>query len=154
MINAITITGVLASRSSGYKYFTTTLYPFVVDDEISVSQIVPQTDVLWENPNDDMTISTPIAVSGTLEETIVYINYNDGAIEDVGVQTPAALSGTLVETIVFKEYNDGAIEDVGVQTPAALSGTLVETIVYINYNNGEIEDMGVQTPIIISGTLE
>ena len=95
MINAITNTGVLASRSPGYEYFTTVLYPFAVDDQLLVSQIVPQVGILWKNPDDGMIVSVPAALSGTLEETIVYINYNNEEIEDVGVQQPIIISGIL-----------------------------------------------------------
>jgi len=94
MIGAIT--GVLASRGNVYEYFTSTLYPFVVDDELSVSQVMPQPSVLWENPNDDISISNVIVQAGTLVDTIVYKTYNNGAIEDIGVQLPTVISGTLV----------------------------------------------------------
>lgn len=151
MIGAIT--GVLASRTAQYEYFTTILYPIVVDDELSVSQVIPMPSILWESPNDDISINNVIVQSGTLVDTIVYKYYNDGAIEDIGVQVPMAVSGTLVDTIVYKVYNDGVIEDIGVQQPVAITGTLVETIVYITYNNGAIEDIGVQLPTVISGTL-
>jgi len=153
MIGAIT--GVLASRSTAYEYFTSALYPFVVDDALSVSAVAPQPSELWENPNDDISVSNIMIVVGTLNETIVYKTYNEPLYNDpIGVETPQVISGNLVETIIYKVYNEPlATEPIGIQLPDILSGNLVETIVYIVYNNGEIEDIGIEQPIIVSGTL-
>jgi len=155
MIGAIT--GVLASRSPQYEYFTSTLYPFPVDDALSVSAVAPQStgSNLWENPNDDISISHITAISGTLVDTIVYVTYNEPlATEDLGIQQISIVSGTLVDTIVYVTYNEPlATEDATVLNPTIQSGTLVTTIQYITYNNGLIEDATINNPDIISGTL-
>lgn len=156
MIGAVTFTGIWSSRANEYEYFTTTLFPFVVDDSLSVSAVAPQStgSNLWENPSDDISINNIAAISGTLVDTIVYKVYNDGAIEDIGIQQISAVSGTLVDTIVYKVYNEPlAIEDATILNPIIQSGTLAVTIQYITYNNGLVEDAVINNPVILSGTL-
>ena len=154
MIGALT--GVLASRNTAHEYFTSALYPFVVDDSIGISSVLPRPSTLWENPNDDVVFSAGL-ISGTLVETIVYRTYNEPlAVESVGFGLPVPQLGTLVETIAYKTYNESlAVDNVGFGLPTPLSGTLVETISYVNYNNADPnqERVAFNNPIIISGTL-
>ena len=125
MIGAIT--GVLASRSPQYEYFTSTLYPFITEDTVSVSLPTQQDGELWYIPDELTAVSIPELLSGTLIPTIVYKVYNEPlAAESATVTVPELLSGNLVTTIVYVTYNEPlAAESTTVTVPELLSGTLI-----------------------------
>jgi len=153
MIGAIT--GVLASRSTQYEYFTSVLYPFVVDDVMSVSIPAHNSGNLWYIPEEVASVQVPTLVTGDLTPTIVYKTYNEPlALEVASVSVPTLVTGDLTPTIVYKTYNEPlALEAASVQVPTLITGDLVVTINYITYDNGEDDVASVSVPTLISGTL-
>jgi hypothetical protein len=149
------IIGILASNNADPEYFTSVLYPFVVDDSLTIGQLSMVRGVIWENPLDASTIGLPTITAGTLTETIIYRTYNEPlAIDAVAMGVPIMLAGTLVETIAYRTYNEPlAVDALAMGVPTIMAGSLVETVVYQNYNNGLIETANVSNPIILSGTL-
>ena len=150
------ITGILSSKSLGYEYFTSSLYPIVIDDSLLISSPIADRGLIYTDPNDLLGVNLPAITNGTLIETVVYKTYDNSLYEDTAsVNLPSILSGTLLETITYKTYDiNYSIDGIIVSNPTITSGTLVEVIEYINYNNGVIEDIYIRHPSIITGTLE
>lgn len=125
MIGAIT--GVLASRTAQYEYFTTILYPIITEDTITMTLPSQQDGELWYIPDESAAIAVPDLVSGNLVPTIVYVTYNEPlAVESATVTVPDLLSGDLVTTIVYITYNEPlAAESATISIPELLSGTLI-----------------------------
>jgi hypothetical protein len=149
MIGAIT--GVLSSRSVvDLEYFTTVLYPFAVNDGLSITTPAFSADgSLWSVPTDTASITNPTILSGSLVSSIVYQTYTFE--EDMSLSNPVILSGSLNTTIVYQTYTFE--EDMSLSNPVILSGSLNTTIVYINYTDGLIENTQIYNPIILSGSL-
>ncbi len=154
MIGAIT--GVLASRTAQYEYFTTILYPIITEDTITMTLPSQQDGELWYIPDESAAIAVPDLVSGNLVPTIVYVTYNETlAVESATVTVPDLVLGNLVPTIVYVTYNEPlAAESATVTVPDLLSGDLVTTIVYITYNEPlAAESATISIPELLSGTL-
>ncbi len=156
MISAIT--GILASRTIvESEFFTSVLYPFAVNDVMTVSNPVPNTGFLISIGEIEFTaISNPTLQSGALTETIVFKTYNEPlATEQTAISNPTLQSGALTETIVFKTYNEPlATEQTAISNPTLQSGTLVVTINYVDYNEPlATEQTLISNPTLLSGTL-
>jgi len=123
------IAGVLSSRSNAapaYIYFTSALYPFETRDSIAAGTTALTTGQLWGTLTENIGATAQL-VSGTLVNTIVYVDYTT---QTENIDASASLvDGTLVATIAYVDY---IIPTENVSASAALqSGTLVTTINYV-----------------------
>ena len=145
------VTGILASRNKEYEYFTSTLYPLLVEDALSISEAA-QGAILWGLQNEQMTIgATP--VSASLQATIVYQTYNEPLAAEALNIGATPVSADLQATIVYKTYNEPLATEALNIGATPISADMQVTINYVNYNNGEIEQISIgATPL--SGTLE
>jgi len=150
------VVGIVASRDRIiYEYFTSSLFPLAVSDELAVAEVEPNRGDLWGLADEGISLGVaPLAAS--LVATIVYQNYNNPLWNDgLMVVPPVPQAAALVTTIAYVDYNNPLhVDAVGVQVPQPLAGSLQVTISYISYNNPSAADgLSVALPQVISGTL-
>lgn len=145
-----------------YAYFTSILYPFLVQDTLSMALPVAQPSGLFGVTLDTLSLALPLMQSGTLVATLnplSYTNWRDINPETLSMAIPVAQSGTLVVTINYLDYvnwRDVNPETLSMPVPVAQSGTLVVTISYLDYLNWRDinpETMSMAIPVMQSGTL-
>jgi len=124
------IAGVLSSRSNAapaYIYFTSALYPFETRDSIAAGTTALTTGRLWGLETEYIGAISAELVSGTLVNTIVYVDYTT---QTENIDASASLvDGTLVATIAYVDYTT---QTENINASATLqSGTLVTTINYV-----------------------
>ena len=69
-------------------------------------------------------VGTPTVLGGTLQTSVAFQTYNEpDAVESMSVQMPQITDVTLVQTIEFVNYNNGLLEDFAIN-PTIISGTL------------------------------
>ena len=134
------------------QYYTTVLYPELVEDSLAVNPVEAGNINVWDYPRDDtMMITVPRLLSGTISSTIAFLTYT-ATTEEMNITVPTPQSGTLETTIAYPVYT-GTEELVNLSVPTVNSGTLVVTINYVNYDNGVTEVMTHRVPTIIGVTL-
>jgi hypothetical protein len=86
------------------EYFTSVLYPSIFTDEVNLISSSINNNInsnsLIETPHDSMNFNSSEIISGTLEETIVYIS-NTLESDSMNFNSSEIISGTLEETIVY-----------------------------------------------------
>lgn len=148
------ITGVLSSRNSEKsEYYTSALYPLIVDENLAVGNPSPLYGSLWGTPADEMAIPNPTVMSGALTVEINYVTQNPTP-DELAIPTPAIVSGSLVSTVNYVDVTPN-YEELAMPTPVVMSGSLVTTVNFVdhNYNNGIAEDLAIPNPTVISGSL-
>lgn len=125
--------------------YTSGLYPYYLEDEIEIGNILPQSGSLWGIETEEMDIGMNV-VSANLEAIINFINYNDGEVEELDVSMNV-VSGNLEAIINYINYNEGEVEemDIGMNV---VSGNLQAVINYINYNNYPTEEMDIGMNVV------
>jgi hypothetical protein len=146
-----------------FVYYTSLIYPTLVQDTLSIATPAVQPSVLWGLANETLTIPQPAPQSGTLVGTISYLNYTNGRdfnADTLTVPQPAPQSGTLVVTINYLNYTNGRDFNADtltvVQPEPRDTSTLVVVISYIDYTNGRdfnADTLTMPQPTPQSGTL-
>ena len=145
-----------------FDYYTSILYPFLVEDTMTQGIPAVTSGYLVNFGNDSMTQGIPSLLLGTLVSSVNYVDYING--RDVSPDTmtqgiPTLLSGTLVVTVSYVDYlnqRDVAPDTMTQGIPSLLAGTLAVTVAYVDYVNGRDvtpDTMTQAIPALISGTL-
>ncbi len=147
-------------RFSQDLYFTSLLYPILVEDSLSVS--VP-TVRGWLFPfADNVSLGVPSIVGGTLLSTLVllsYTNERDVNPDQLSLSVPSISGGALTVTINYLSYTnerDVSPDQLSLVVPAIQSGSLTVTIAYINYTNERDvapDTLSLGVPAITAGSL-
>ena len=134
-------------------YFTSVLYPVLVQDTLNVSLPLPTNPknlLLMPTILDSLNIGLP-TITGALTAVIVYKTYAWG-LDNVSVGLPSLASGALTSTIAYKSYSYGN-DNVSVGLPSLAGGNIATVINYISYNNWAAENIAVGLPSIAGGSL-
>jgi len=140
------------------QYYTSILYPLVVEDTLQIAIAAPQGGQLVGLTVDTLDIAVPSLQSGVLGVTISYLSYDGRPWPDtLSVAVPGLQSGTLAVTINYLTYDGRPWPDtLDVPVPTLQSGTLIVTINYVDYSNWVTfndNTLGVAVPTLQSGTL-
>ena len=154
-------TVVFAAPAPPSFYFTSLLYPLLVEESLEVA--VPGAERGWLFPfTDSMNVGVPSIVSGALTLTLVllsYTNERDVNPDQLSVGVPAINAGTLNATIAYVTYTnqrDVAPDSMSVGVPSIQSGSLAVTELYVTYTNQRDvapDNLTAGVPAITSGTL-
>ena len=148
---------VFSAVPPAYEYFTSILYPFIVQDALSVAVGAVQRGTVLGITQDTLSAVVPTLQSGTLVVSISYLTYNRPTFPDtLSTAVPTLQSGTLLVTIAYLTYNQPAFPDtLAAAVPTLQSGTLVVTVNYLDYLNGITypDTMSVGVPTLTGGTL-
>jgi hypothetical protein len=136
-------------RINPATFYTSALYPLLMEDELEVNNLQPQTAQLWKIDPEEMNVGLN-AVTGNLDVTIVYLSYQDGLPEELDVGL-TAVAGNLEVNINYISYQDGLPEELDVGLTAT-AGNLEVVINYIQYQNYIPEELDVGLTAI-SGSL-
>jgi hypothetical protein len=144
--------GVIASREHRPQFFTSNLYPLVIDDTINVSNPSASRGMLLRVVDDNLNFNPVSMVGGTLTTVIRYPVYDHQPPEDINLYTTRVLSGNLTTVIAYKVYDHPLIEIINLTKVNILNGTLTVVINYVQYS-GQIESFNMISAGIIGGTL-
>ena len=145
-----------------YAYFTSILYPLLVDDAMHVGVVPLRSGSTQQITLDTLSAPVPNLQSGTLTASIsfvIYTNWRDINPETLSAPVPHLQSGTLIVTITYNNYvnwRDINPETLSAPVPTLQSGTLVVTITFITYTNWRDvnpETLSVPVPTLRSGSL-
>lgn len=163
---AVEIGEELAKRSPTCEceaYYTSTLYPLMFEDTMSVALAALAASGTFTGITDDlMSVVVPTLQSGTLVSSVVqvsYINWRDINPDTMSVVVPTLRSGTLVSStnpVSYINWRDINPDTMSIVVPTLQSGTLAVTIAYLVYTNGRdfnADTMSVTVPTLRSGTL-
>jgi hypothetical protein len=102
--------------------YTSALYPLLMEDELEVNNLQPQTAQLWKIDPEEMNVGLSVQ-SANLDVTIVYLSYQDGLPEELDVGLTAT-AGNLEVVINYLQYQNYIPEELDVGL-TAISGSLV-----------------------------
>ena len=145
-------------------FFTSLLYPVVVEDRMALSTPAPADhgNYLIGAGDDDLAFSIPAISGGSLFMSLSaagYKNWRDVNPDEMTFSTPAVTGGSLAVTIAYASYpnwRDINPDEMTFSTPAITGGSLTVTIQYVNYlNQRDVipDEMNMFTPTIQSGSL-
>jgi len=78
------------------QYYTSILFPVVVDESMTINSPSTVGGYLLGTLDEEMTVTSPTIISGTMTETIVYQTYDNWPTEEMTVTSPTIISGTLI----------------------------------------------------------
>ena len=134
-------------------YFTSVLYPILVQDTLNVALPLPTSPknlLLMPTVMDSLNIGIP-TITGSLTAVIVYKTYAWG-LDNVSVGLPSLAAGALTPTIAYQSYSYGN-DNVSVGLPSIAGGSLATVINYLIYNNWAAENIAVGLPTLAGGSL-
>lgn len=145
-------------------YYTSLLYPVVVEDRLSLATpgVPAHGSYLFGVPDDDLAMAMPAISSGSLTlafNPTGYENWRDVIPDQMQVSVPLITDGSLVTSISYMDYlnwRDVNSDNMQTATPAITGGYLNITIQYVNYANQRDVNpdyMITSTPTIQSGSL-
>ena len=108
-----------------HEFATSVIYPTITEDTFKVIGMKPIAGYLFSGSSDSLSANNLPIISGSLNTTIAYITYNDGAIENITASGLPLISGTLITTIEYITYNNWQTENITAAGLTIQSGSLV-----------------------------
>ena len=136
------------------SYFTSVLYPFIIEDKFTISSpAIMSTGNLYDIQNDNLGISSVNLISATLVNTIIYKTNEVKPADTLSISSVTLNSATLVDTIIYKTNEVKPVDTLSITNVNLTSATLVETIVYISNEIKPIDTLSISSVTLNSGTL-
>lgn len=158
--NMVTVKPVVKAIAS--TFYTTTLYPILVEDTMTQGLPVVQFGAIYRLPSEDMSQAVPSLLLGTLVSSITYVNYfnqRDVNPETMTHPVPTLVGGVLTVVVAYVDYlnhRDVTPDSMTHPVPTLLSGTMAVTVSYVDYfNQRDVapDTMTHPVPTLLSGTL-
>jgi hypothetical protein len=150
--NGIKVINSLPHPVMNGEYVTSTIYPFLTVDNAQVSAITVTNGYELSAITDSAVVGQIGITTGSLVDTLVFVVYNNAAMENLAVSPINITGGSLVDTLVFVVYNNAAMENLAVSPINITGGSLVESLIYIVYNTA-MENLAVSPITIVNGSL-
>lgn len=141
--------GVIASREHKPQFFTSAVYPLLVEEQYNLGTIAPNHGFAFPLTEEEYTVHNPSVISGVLTETIRYPSINATPDEFI-LSGFSPVSGSLPVVIQYKSITTPT-EQYAMQSAQLISGTLTRVAIYY-YHIGP-EEYKINSLSIISGTL-